>query len=147
MARRAKVGDVLELVSSDGLMYVQYAGRHAEYGDGIAVCPMKHEDRVQIGPELFRAAYVTFYPANAAIARGLAEVVGHLPSPGLPKRFRRPGVRSGSKVETWVIEDASGEIVKRALSEEERRLPIAVIWNHELLEQRVAEGWRPEMEY
>jgi len=36
--------------------------------------------------------------------------------------------------------------VKSTLSEEERRLPIAAIWNHEFLVQRVSEGWRPEME-
>ena len=146
MTKRAKAGDVLELVTRNGLIYVHYLGKHAEYGDGIAVCPTKYAERPRVGPELFRSGYVTFYPANAAVARGLADVVGHLPSAGLPKRFRRPGALSGAKVETWIIEDASGEVVKRALTQEERKLPIAEIWNHEFLEQRVAEGWRPEKE-
>jgi len=148
MAKRAKAGDVLELVTRDGRIYVHYLGKHVEYGEGIAVCPTKHTERARVGPELFRTGYVTFYPVSAALARGFAEVIGHLPSPGLPQRFRRAGVRSSSsgKVETWVIEDTSGEVVKRALSEAERKLPIAAIWNHEFLVQRVGEGWRPEME-
>jgi hypothetical protein len=146
MAKRAKAGDVLELLAGSGLIYVHYLGKHAEYGDGIAVCPTMHAERARVGPELFRSAYVTFYPASVAVARGLAEIVGHLSSPGLPKRFRRAGVRSSEKVETWVIEDISGEVVKRALSDAERKLPIAAIWNHEFLTQSVLEGWRPEME-
>jgi hypothetical protein len=49
-------------------------------------------------------------------------------------------------VETWIIEDGASELVTKKLSETERELPIAVIWNRELLVQRVSEGWRPEME-
>jgi hypothetical protein len=61
------------------------------------------------------------------------------------QRFR-PGARAGLTVTTWIMEDVSSEEVKQQLSAEERNLPIAVIWNHELLLQRVREGWRPEME-
>jgi hypothetical protein len=109
MATRAKAGDVLEWVTRDGRIYLYYVGKHVEYGDGIAVCPTKYTDRARVAPELFRSGYVTFYPASAAVAQGFAEVIGRLPSPGLPQRFRRAGVRSSSsgKVETWVIEDTS----------------------------------------
>jgi len=95
---------------------------------------------------LFERGYLTFYPAKAAIVQKLATIVGYLQAPDLPKRLRRAGVRSGCAVETWVIEDASGEVVKRELSDQERQLPIAAIWNHEFLVQRVSEGWRPEFE-
>ena len=146
MGKRAKPGDVLELTAVDGLIYAQYLGKHPEYGDAVALCPSKQPAPVPVSPDLFRDGYVTFYPAVAAVNRGLASVIGHLPSPGLPSRLRRPGARSGRKVETWIIEDSSHETVKTRLSDEERALPIAVIWNHELLVQRVSEGWRPEME-
>ncbi len=89
---------------------------------------------------------LAFHPAIAAVVRGLASGVGHLPARGVPIRLRRPGARVGTEVRTWIIEDRSGEVVREKLSAEERRLPIAVIWNQELLAQRVAEGWRPEME-
>jgi hypothetical protein len=146
MAKRATVGDVLEITTPDGLIYAHYLGKHPEYGDAIVVCPTKHAQRVPVGRELFHGGYVTFYPAVASVNRGLASVVGHVRSSGLPKRVRRPGARVGRKVETWIIEDDSRETVKERLSDEDRELPIAVIWNHELLVQRVSEGWRPEME-
>jgi hypothetical protein len=146
MATRAKPGDVLEVTTPDGFIYLHYLGKHPEYGDGVAVAHGKRPHRVSAYADLFRTGYMIFYPATAAVARGMAEVVGHLPSGGLPQRLRRPGARSGAKVETWIVEDASGETVKRSLTPEERMLPIAVIWNHELLLQRVAEKWRPELE-
>lgn len=112
----------------------------------VAVCPTKQALQVDVNAELFRGGYVTFFPVVAAVAQGLASIVGHLPSPGLPKRVRRPGARSASKVETWIIEEGTDEVVKRELSDVERKLPIVVIWNRDLLVQRVSEGWRPEME-
>ncbi len=78
-----KPGDVLELNAPDGVIYAQYLGMHPVYGDAIAVCPVKHTNPVSVDPALFRAGYVTFYPATVAVARGLATVVAHLPSPGL----------------------------------------------------------------
>jgi hypothetical protein len=146
MPQRARPGDVLAISTEDGRIYLQYLGRHPDYGDGVAVCPEKQSGRVPVGPELFRDAYVTFYPAIAAVAQGLAQVVGKLPCSGLPPRMRRPGVRSGRRIETWIVEDAHGDHVRRELTDEERRLPIASIWNHDFLIQRVSEGWRPERE-
>jgi hypothetical protein len=146
MARRPTPGDVLELAVPDGVIYLHYLGKHVEYGDGVVVCLRKQAKRAPVSPDLFREGYVTFYPVIAAVGRGFAAVVGHLPSPGLPERLRRRGAISGRKVETWIIEDGSKEVVKQELSDEERQLPIASIWNHEFLVQRVNEAWRPEME-
>jgi hypothetical protein len=90
---------------------------------------------------------MAFYPATAAVAQGLVEVIGYLPPPELPQRLRRPGARSGLRIDTWIIENGTGETAVRSrLSEDEVRLPIAVIWNHEFLIQRNAEGWDPAQE-
>jgi hypothetical protein len=146
MAKRARVGDVLEVVVPEGKIYLHYLGAHPEYGDGVAVCPTIFQSPVAVTESLFRDSYFVFYPARAAVSRRFASVIGQLPSPGLPGRLRRPGAQHGSKVETWIIEEDSREEVKRQLSDEELRLPVAVIWNHEFLVQRVLEGWRPEHE-
>jgi hypothetical protein len=146
MAKRSRVGDVLEVAVPEGTIYLHYLGVHPEYGDGVAVCPKRFPSPVPVDEKLFGNSYVVFYPARAAVLRGLAKVVGQLPSRDLPRRLRRPGARLGSKVETWIIEEDSREEVKRLLSDEDLRLPLAVIWNHELLVQRVLEGWRPENE-
>ena len=144
--KRPKPGDILEVVAPNGLIYAHYLGKHPEYGDAIVVCPAIQSTAATIGPELFEGGYVTFYPVTASASRGFSSVVGHLPAPGIPKRFRRPGAIYGRIVTTWIIEESSKETVKETLSEEELALPIAAIWNHELLVQRVSEGWRPETE-
>jgi hypothetical protein len=146
MAKRVKPGDVLELNAPDGWIYVHYLGRHPVYGDAMTVCPTVNSTRAKADQDLFRDGYVTFYPVAAAVRQGLAAIIGHLPSPGLPRRFRRAGVRSGRTIETWIIEGEGFRVVRKRLSDTERRLPIAAIWNHEFLVQRVSKGWRPEME-
>jgi len=147
VAKKLKPGDVLEIhASAGGNIYLLYAGKHAVYGDGVWVCPAVQATRPALQRDFLPGAYFTFYPANAAVGRGMAQVVGSLAGRGMPNRLRRPGARIGGQVKTWVIESASGDVVKKELSEEELHLPIASIWNHEFLLDRVAEGWRPERE-
>jgi hypothetical protein len=141
--KRPKAGDILELKIGDRFAYLQYIGRHSQYGDAVLVKRGLHDQQTPQADVRFAGAYVTFYPVTAAAAHGLVEVVGHLPPPEIPTRLRRAGARSGGRVRTWIIESSSGDVVKTHLSEEDLRLPIAAIWNHELLVQRIAEGWNP----
>ena len=141
--KRVKAGDVLELKVGDRFAYLHYIGRHSEYGDAVLVKRELYDQQMPPADVRFAGEYVAFYPVTAAVAHGLVEIVAHLPPPQLPERLRRAGVRSGRRVRTWIIESSSGEVVKTHLSEEELRLPIAAIWNHELLVQRIAEGWNP----
>ena len=141
--KRAKAGDVLELKVGNRFAYVHYIGRHREYGDAVVVNPQLQDESASISGQYFSRGYVTFYPATAAVAQELVRVVGNLPPPELPERFRREGARSGRQVATWIVEDRDGEVVKATLSDDDLRLPIASIWNHEFLVQRVAEGWDP----
>jgi hypothetical protein len=143
--KRAKIraGDVLELQAGSRFAYVQYIGKHPEYGDAILVIPGFHERETSLTSENFADGYVTFYPASAAASQGLVDVVSHLPPPPVPTRLRRAGRRSGTQVETWIIEEGAREVVKEKLSEGELRLPVASIWNHEFLIQRIAERWNP----
>jgi hypothetical protein len=146
MAKRLSTGDILETIVSDGLYYLQYLGRHVSYGDCVAVCPKKFRSRPALTPELLLASYATFYPASAAVREGLVSLIGNLPSTGIPKRFRRPGASAGKVIKTWVLEEGSSEELRQTLSDEERRLPIAAIWNHECLLHYLSTGWRPEHE-
>lgn len=141
--KRPKPGDVLRLSTPKGFAYLQYIGRHPEYGDAVLVSAMLGE---RSDGRAFSDGYVAFYSASAAVAKRLVEVVDHLVPPKLPQRLRRPGVRSGQRVDTWIIENGRGETVKSKLSDAELELPIAAIWNHELLIQRILEGWNPLQE-
>ena len=130
----------MRLNTPKGFAYLQYVGRHPEYGDAVMVCPRLGE---RLNGQTLSDGYVVFYPVTAAMALRLVEVVDHFTPPKLPQRLRRPGARSGLRVDTWVVEDGTGETVKSKLSEDDLQLPIAVIWNHELLIQRLLEGWNP----
>jgi hypothetical protein len=145
--KRAKPGEVFRVDTSGGFIYLQFLGRHPEYGDAVLVCPKKMRREPLELHAIFNSAYAVFYPISAAIKQGLVRRVGFFPTPGIPTRWRRPGAWVRDRIETWIIEDESaGEILRRELTEDERRLPIAEIWNHEMLIQRVSEGWQPMFE-
>lgn len=147
MGKRVRPGDVLEVETGSGrFLYLHCLGKHPEYGDAVSVCPTECVSRPSSYERIFDSGYIVFYPATAAVARGFAHVVGHIASGGVPKKLRRPGARTGVTITTWIVEDGSSECVKQRLSAEELKLPIAAIWNHELLLKRVRDGWRPEME-
>jgi hypothetical protein len=145
--RRLKPGYVLSIEATCGVIYLHYVGRHADYGDAIAVGRKLWKQPQPVTAQLFSEAYITFYPATAAVNQGLAGVIGELPPPNLPGLFRRVGARSASGgVINWIIDDGTSQVVKRQLSNDELKLPIASIWNHEFLIQRVSEGWEPAQE-
>lgn len=140
---KLKPGDVLQISSGSDFAYLHYLGKHQKYGGAVAVKPNLHEAQALFTNEFFADSYVTFYPATAAFAHGLVKVVGHLPPVAVPTTLRRAGRRVDRRVETWIIEDGSREVVRGTLSDDELRLPIAGIWNHDYLMQRIAEGWNP----
>jgi hypothetical protein len=145
--KRAKVGDVLEIAATDGFAYLQYLGRHPEYGGAVLVRPGLLNSRPPIDATLFERAYVRFYPLSTAVAHGLAKIIGAMPALALPGRFRRRGaIDDNGKVMTWIIQDESGTALRAELTPNERLLPIAAIWNHEMLFHRVTEEWLPEQD-
>jgi len=144
--KRVKEGDVLEVKVGDRFAYLQYIGKHPHYGEAMLVSPMLHDRKSNVTNDLLSGAYATFYPVTAAIAQRLVEVIGHIEPVSLPRRFRRPGAMSGRRIRTWIVEGETGEQVKSKLTEDELQLPIATIWNHEYLVQRLQEGWSPSQE-
>jgi hypothetical protein len=139
-------GDILEITAPKGIGYIQFIGVHDEYGDAIVVEPRLYAKAVADITSLFRDGYVSFYPARLAAKKLMARVIGNSSPPRMPERLRRPGARHGRRVETWVIEEGSEEQETTHLTSQELNLPIAAIWNHEFLIERIAEGWRPTQE-
>ena len=149
MARQrsnVKPGDVFEVEVGNQFAYLHYIGKHSHYGDAVMVGTKLHDCRAAVSAELFSGGYVTFYPVMAAVAQKLVSVVGHSSPVPLPKRFRRPGAIVERRVKTWIVDGDAGDTVKSKLSDEDLHLPIASIWNHEYLIQRLAEGWNPLQE-
>lgn len=159
MAGRLRPGDVLEIefprvpspeaaFPDGGFGYIVYVGKHPEDGDAIRIRPRIFSERPQITDELFSDSYVALYPANLAIKSGLATVIGKvIPTPMPPVFRRRGGIDRSGKVLNWLIEQEKETISKDSLTLDERQLPIASVWNHELLLMRISQGWRPELLY
>lgn len=139
-------GSVLRARTPAGDVHVLYLGTHPVYGDGVLVARGLARVDASVDDGRFSDGYVAFYPARDAVRQRLVEVVAQLAPRGLPSRLRRPGARRGREISTWILEDGDAETVRRELSDDERRLPIAAVWNHALLVQRVTEGWDPTAE-
>jgi hypothetical protein len=149
--KRVKTGDVLEVKSSRGYTYIQYVGKHAEYGDVIRVLPGIYDRSLPDVREIVESVgYLGFYSARAAVSQGLAMILGPFPLPSstsVPINVRRAGARGpDGTVLTWIIEREGQEFVRENLTDSEKQLPIAAIWDHELLMLRVCEGWHPSKE-
>jgi hypothetical protein len=143
--RRASPGDVLTFISGGKRAFLQYLGRHPEYGDAVAVCPGFRPLKSRATVKDIEDSYVTFYPVQAAIRAGLVEIVYRLPAAGMPSRIRRPGIRSSKDgTFSWFIKTGDSECRVRELTKEDRKLPIAEIVNHEYLIERIRAKWRPE---
>lgn len=67
----------------------------------------------------------------------------------LPAELEDPGHRVLDEphrllVLTWIIEENGVEALTSDLASDQLKLPIASIWDHELLKDRPLEGWSPE---
>lgn len=149
MARRIKIGDIVEIPTTRGLAYAQFNLRHSEFGALLRVLPGFFTPRpgnffqlVQ-QPEIF----VTFFPLQAAVNRQIFEIVGNLPVPDFAKSF--PLFRSGAvdpatgKVKVWWFWDGEKEWRVGDITTEQRKLPLRGIWNDTLLIERIESGWTP----
>lgn len=151
-ASRAILGDLFEMKTRCGLAYFQFVNKHAEFGQLIRVLPGVHNERPQYLERLVgeKELYFVFFPVSAAAARGFVSKVANLPVPTWAEAFptmRRPGARgSDGKILNWFLVNDRGEQFLKNLSDEQRTLSLAVIWNDTLLAERICSGWVPAHE-
>jgi hypothetical protein len=137
-------GEILEVPIGTKFGYVQYLGTHRLHGDAILVNPVLQDRKGAFGASFFSSGYVTFFPACLAVTQKRVEVVAQSTPPALPKRFRRPAVVSGDgSVASWTIEGGWRDVEKQKLSDDERQLPIAQVWDQEMLKAKIASSWTP----
>jgi hypothetical protein len=152
MGKRVRLGDVIEIPTSKGLAYAQYSHKKDQWGALLRVLPgffLKRPDdfgRVVAQKERF----VTFFPLQAAVNRGIFKVVANEDVPvtamGFPV-FRAAGLRDRSgRPHHWNLWDGEREWRVAQLSEDQWKLPIRSVWNDTLLIERIEEEWTPEKE-
>jgi hypothetical protein len=150
MAKRVKIGDIVEVETARGMAYIQMTHKVEKWGALIRVIHGLFESRPENLQRLSESEsdFVTFFPLQVAINRNIFEIVGHGPVPAQAQifpLFRDAGFidRSG-KVHDWWLWDGEKAWRVRKLSVEQRYLPIREVINDTLLIERIEEGWRPE---
>jgi hypothetical protein len=150
---KVQFGDILEIRTSKGLAYAIYTHRHEQspkYGALIRVFDQLYQSRPVGISDLVNIPirFSTFFPLQAAVEKGIVEIVGNVSTPDSLKSF--PLFRSGvidpqtKKVRTWWLWDGEKSWRVGDLTIEQRSLPIRGIWNDTYLVHRIEEGWRPE---
>jgi hypothetical protein len=144
---RLRPGDILELDCGDGVAYFSYVGRHPILGDTIWVVPAVFDVPLADPVRAFtRPGYYAFYPAHTAVRQKLIRGRGFSADAMrmLPKRMRNViNLNSDGSVASWLITDGISNVPRRELTPEEQTLPIAAIWNHPLLVDRIRRNWSP----
>lgn len=147
MAKRVKLGDVLQVLTSQGVAYAQVTHKHPEYGYLIRVFSGFHDRQpgdfatVVAGPVLFSA----FFVVQTAVNQSLLAVVGHVPVPehlqAFPVFRSRNGGAGGS---LWLWDGETSVCLERELSEQEQRYPVRGIISAPLLVERIEKNYRAE---
>lgn len=148
MAKRVKLGDIIQILTSEGISYAQLSHINKEYGYLIRVFEGKYgripEDWMEVvsRPVQFSA----FFPLQSAVNHSLLAVVGNCVIPeaiaSFPTFRARNGERGGS---VWLWDGNASTTLDRPLREEEQSYPVEGIISAPLLIDRIEKGYRPEV--
>ncbi len=154
MAKKAKIGDILEIPTKKGLAYVQYSHEHKEpsprMGSLIRVLPGFFSDR----PKEFQAIadqqelYYTLFPVRAAVHRGIFQVARHAAIPEHAKAFPlfRNGQinqETGKYYDNWWLWNGEKSWYVGQITDQQLDLSFRTAWNDIALIERIEQGWTP----
>lgn len=150
MAKRIKIGDVVEIPTAKGLSYAQVTHRVKSWGPLLRVIEGSFGERpeqlgpVVAGPEQFSV----FFPLQAAVNQGIFEVVGNEALTEQAARFplfRLEGhIDRDGRVHDWYLWDGKKEWKVGSLTAEQRKLPLLCVINDTLLIEWIEQDWKPE---
>ena len=150
---RAKIGDIIEIKTREGLAYAQFTTVVAPYGALIRVFDEIFQSRpknLAMLPTL-PIRFSNFFPLTSALNQGVVTRVGNEPVPphlraqslfryGLPDPVSR-------KVEEWFLWRGDVDYTKvEKLTPELSRLPTTGVWNIDFLVEKIEDNWRPEQD-
>jgi hypothetical protein len=147
---KAKIGDIIEIPISDGLVYAHYTHQHSPFGGLIRVfdpvfnSPVTDLDKLVEEPVRFS----TFLPVQAFVKRGIFKVIGNREPSAKNRIFPifRDGIADPNtkRVATWWLWDGEKEWKVGTLTPEQRKYPLRAVWNDTMLVNRIEQGWTPE---
>ena len=159
MAKKASVGDIVEIKTPGGFAYVQYTHAGGTSGELVRVLPGLYENRpadlAQLAQQ--KELYFVFYILNYALRADQAEIVSNHPVPEWAKphpimRHSAATDETGKTIRWRLISAASRltlEELQRTpllfqLTPEQEKLSIREIWPHAAMVRELARGWTPE---
>lgn len=147
MAKLVKLGDLLQILTSQGVSYAQVTHKNPEYGHLIRVFtgfyPAQPKDFDQV--VLSDVQFSAFFPVQSAVNQALLSIVTNVNIPsslqGFPTFRLRNGGTGGS---IWLWSGGPAVLLERQLSAEELKYPTRGIISAPLLVERIEKGYRPE---
>ena len=146
--KRIKIGDLFEIETKNGVGYFQCIklGSASEC-EVIRVLHKANKDFRQLVLE--RELYFVLFPLKYALKQKKVKLIGNYDIPKsvvLPKYYRDKHIVRGEFISWHIIDSETLKIRSvKELSEDERSLSPAGIWNDTLLSERIAEEWKPEI--
>jgi len=151
LARRIRVGDVVEVPTSKGLAYAQVSHIHREersaYGPLLRVFPTFFMRRPERLADLVsqETTVLMFCALSYAVKQGLCEIVGNVPVPVMYREF--PVFRATDDptgiAGNWSFWDGKKTWFVGRITPEQRKMPFRSICDGVLFRERIEQGWTP----
>jgi hypothetical protein len=149
MAKRIKIGDIVEIALSKGFAYAQYTHAVGKNGAVIRILDGVFVERPVDFTEIVakKHRFISLFPLSLAVHKGIFEVVGHAVVPDEYIKF--PLFRAGNanekgEVAVWWLWDGEKSWPIGKLTKEQYSLPIQAIPNDTALIKKIEQGWTPE---
>ncbi|WP_244426532.1 hypothetical protein [Rhizobium sp. PDO1-076] len=147
MKRRVKLGDILQILTSQGVSYAQVTHKNPEYGHLIRVFAGFHPTQPKDHNSVVNAEvqFSAFFPVQSAVNQALLSVVSNIAIPKSLQEF--PTFRSrngGPGGSIWLWNGDKAVRLERELSTDELEYPTEGIISAPLLVERIEKGYRPE---
>lgn len=147
MAKKVRLGDVLQILTSQGVAYAQVTHKHPEYGFLIRVFPGFHKEQPKDFSVIVKSEpqFSSFFVVQSAVNQGLLAVVANVPIPeslqAFPMFRSRAGGPGGS---LWLWDGRELFRLEREISSEELKYSTRGIISAPLLVERIEKNYRPE---
>ncbi len=150
MAKRIKVGDVVQIATSKGISYAQVTHRHPRYGHLLRVFESVYNSQPDNLAEVVATHVLlsAFFPIQNAVGEGLLTIVGNskVTDANLAFPIFRGSARdkAGNRGPWWLWDGETEVMLTRGLSDDEKRYPVRGIISLPSMIERIEKGYRAE---
>jgi len=148
---KLKIGDVVEIKTTKGLVYAHYTNKDSKWGSLLRVFQRFYDIRPEGLEDVVKGEpmFITFFPLSAAVKQDIVSIAGNVVVPPEAQAF--PIFRNGvpdpvtRKIKVCWLWDGEKEWKVGELTPALRKLPILEVVNDTLLIERIESGWTSEL--